>query len=132
MIDFFKKNVGLALFDTELADPVVDVNAGIPHGDHRNHPLISVSAVGVVDDTVMICLNNAEVLVGTAARDDMGFIPFRELHGNPEPDQTEIPFFEVHILCRAQIDPVGAVVRRLQLLDPVAQIADPDFKSICS
>ena len=48
--------------DAELADAVVGLYGRIPHGKGGEIPLVAVAAVGLVDDALMICLNNSEIL----------------------------------------------------------------------
>ena len=54
------------LENTELANAVVDLNNGIPHGEGREEPLVVVTTIAFVHDTAMVGLNHTEVLKGTA------------------------------------------------------------------
>ena len=92
--------------DTELADAVVDLNLGVAKCVGRHVPPVVRTGVGLVYDTHMVNLNDAEVLVGRAARYDMSLIALRELHRHTERDQAKFPFFHYNVLCRSQVDPV--------------------------
>ena len=70
------------LLDAELADAVIDMDLSIPHGDDRHAPPVIRSAVSLIDQSHMVGLNNAEILVGTASRDHTRLIACRQLHGN--------------------------------------------------
>ena len=64
MIHFFENNIRLAPLDAELADPVVDMDLRVAHGNNGHSPQIPVTAVGVVDHTVVVGLDDPEILVG--------------------------------------------------------------------
>ena len=64
MFHLFKHDLRLILHDPELADPVIDLNPGIPQSIDRHKPLVIVSAIRTVDHTLMIRLDYAEILKG--------------------------------------------------------------------
>ena len=102
------------------------MDLGIPHGQGRHFPFVIVSAVGIVNDPLVIGLDDTEILKGRAAGHDMGLIAFGQLHGHAQRDQIKIPLFHDHILGRPQVDPVGLAADGPELFNFVAEIADPD------
>ena len=61
---FLKVDDWLMFHDPKLADAVIDVDLGIPHGENRHVPLVIVAAVGFVDDAHVVGLDDAEILEG--------------------------------------------------------------------
>ena len=66
------------LLDAELADTVIHMNHGVAQGIRRHVEPVVRSAVALVDDTAVVCLDNAEILEGAASRHDMRLIAFRQ------------------------------------------------------
>ena len=79
--------------DAELADAVIHMNHGVAQGVRRHVEPVVRSAVALVDDTAVVCLDNAEILEGAASRHDMRLVALRQLHGNAEVDQFKFAFF---------------------------------------
>jgi hypothetical protein len=98
VIDLFENDIRLAAFDPELTDSVVGMDLGVAQGYDRHSPQVIVSAVGVVNDTMVVCLDNSEIFVGAAAGNNVGLVALGKLHGDTEADQSELAFFEDYIL----------------------------------
>ena len=63
LVHLVKLNLRLIFHNTELTDPVIYMNLGVPHSDHWHSPHIIVTAVRAIDNAAVICLNDSEVLV---------------------------------------------------------------------
>ena len=81
-VSLLKMDDRLVLHDTELTDAVIDVNLGVTHGENRHVPLVIVAAVGFVDDTHVIGLDDAKILECGTSGHHMGLITRRKLHGD--------------------------------------------------
>lgn len=108
--DFLKQEFRLIFHNTELTDSVIDMDLRIPQGIYRHKPLVVVAAVGAVDYSLMIRLNNPEILKGRTSWYYMSLIALRKFHGNTQGNQPEFSLFQADILCGTQIDPVGLTV----------------------
>ena len=83
MLHYLKIYLWLIFHYPELADAVIYMDYGIPHGYHRNHPHIIIPTVGAVNDATMVCLDDTKVFIGAAPGDNMCFVSGRQLHGHP-------------------------------------------------
>lgn len=77
--------------DPELANTVIDFYNCVPHRQSREKPLVVVPAVTFIYNTAVIGLQDAELLEGRAARHNMCFVAFGQLHGNAKRNQTKFP-----------------------------------------
>lgn len=121
-----KEKFRLVLHNAELADSVIDMNLCIAHRIDRHKPLVIVSAVGTVDNALMIGLNNAKILKRGTARHDMRFIAFRKFHRHTERNQFELAFLQRDFFCGTQIDPVRFAVNICQFFYFIRKIFDFD------
>lgn len=112
----------LIFHNPELAYPVVLMYHRIAQRIRRHIPPVVRTAVRIVDNARMICLNNAEIFEGTAARHDMRLIALRELHRHSKRNQPEFAALKLRILRRPQINPVGFSVNTAQPFHRIIQI----------
>ena len=56
------------LHNAELADPVIDMDPGVPQGIGRHKPLIVVAAVSFVYHSHAVCLNDSEAFIEEAVK----------------------------------------------------------------
>ncbi len=94
----------------ELADPVVDLYMGITDSQYRHTPDIIVPAICLINDAHMICLYNSKTFIGRASWHQNCLIACRQLDGYAQTDQAELTFFQLYILCAAQINPVAFTI----------------------
>lgn len=80
---FIKDNFRLVLHNAELTDSVIYMYLRVTHRIDRHKPLVVVSIVRAVNHTLVVRLDNAEILESGAAGDNMRLIPYGKLHGNP-------------------------------------------------
>ena len=93
-------------YNSKLADPVVDVDLGVAHGEDRHVPLVIITAVRFINHAHVIGLDDAEILKRGTARDDMGFISFWQLHGNAQRNEGKVSLLKSYLLGGPQIDPI--------------------------
>lgn len=115
MIDSYEVQSGLAFHDSELADTVVLVNDGVFYGNCREHPLVGVAGIRVVDHPHMIGLNDPPFLVSRAAGNDMRFVILWQFHGYTQRNQAEVSGLQSDIFCGTQIDPIANVCNSQRL-----------------
>ena len=88
-----KRKFRLILHNAELTDSVVNMNLRIAHRINRHKPLVIVPTVRTVDDSLMIGLDDAEILEGGASGHHMCLITLRQFHPHPQRNQFKLSFF---------------------------------------
>ena len=95
------------MFDNaKLTNTVAGMNNSVTLRLGGEEPLVIVAAVAFINDTRVIRLNNAKIFISAAPGDDMGLVPFRQLHRHAERDQPEFTSLHLNLLRAPQIDPV--------------------------
>ena len=84
VLHLVEPDLWLILHNAELTDAIIYMNLRIPDRVDRHKPLVVIPAVGAVDHTLMVRLNDAEILEGGTSRHHMGFIALRQLQCPPQ------------------------------------------------
>ena len=106
MICFFKLYLRLMFHNAKLTDTIVYMNYRISHCYHGNKPLIVISAVALIHNTHMICLNKSKVLISTAPWHDMCLITLRKFYADTKRYKFILSFFKFHFFCCPKVYPV--------------------------
>ena len=110
--------------DPELADTVIDMDHRVPQGIGGKIPLIMVPAVALVDDSHGVGLDHTEIFEGGTPGHHVSLISGGKLHGHTQGDGAVLSCLQLHILCRAQIDPVRLSPHITQPVNLVRKVSD--------
>ena len=69
------------------------MNFSISYCKNRHKPLVIVSAIRTINDTLMIGLNNTKILKSRTSGHHMSLISCRQLHCYAQRNQCKITFF---------------------------------------
>ena len=88
-----ENNLRLVFHNAELADAVIHMDFRVPDRVNWHEPLIVIAAVGGIDHTLMVGLDNAKIFESGTSGHHMRFIAFRQLHAHPQRNQSELSLF---------------------------------------